>query len=78
MAQETLRFRIRPDGRVEETVEGVQGLACERLTERIEARLGSVQQRQPTAAAFADATASSASEARLHQNAASTVHVTTP
>jgi hypothetical protein len=52
MAQETIRFRIRPDGRVEELVEGVQGMACERLTERIEAKLGSVQQRQQTAAAF--------------------------
>jgi hypothetical protein len=52
MAQETIRFRIRPDGRVEELVEGVQGLACERLTELIEAKLGSVQQRQPTAAAY--------------------------
>jgi len=52
MAQETIRFRIRPDGRVEELVEGVQGLACERLTELIEAKLGSVQKRQPTAAAY--------------------------
>ncbi len=52
MAQQTIRFRIRPDGRVEELVEGVQGQACELLTERIEARLGTVQQRQPTAEAF--------------------------
>ncbi len=77
MGQETLRFRIRPDGRVEETVEGVLGLACERVTERIEARLGTVQQRQPTTAAFADATAASTSVAG-HQNATSTVHVTPP
>ncbi len=49
---QTIRYRIRPDGRVEETVEGLSGSACERLTERIEARLGSVQQRQPTAEAF--------------------------
>jgi hypothetical protein len=53
--QQTIRYRIRPDGRVEETVEGLQGSACERLTERIEARLGSVQQRQPTAEAFESA-----------------------
>ena len=53
MAQRTIRFRIRPDGRVEEHVEGVQGAACEALTERIEARLGSVSQRQCTADAFA-------------------------
>ena len=52
MAQRTIRFRIRPDGRVEEKVEGVQGLGCESLTERIEARLGTVQQRQGTAEAF--------------------------
>ena len=52
MAQHTIRFRIRPDGRVEEHVEGLPGSGCESLTERIEARLGSVQQRQPTAEAF--------------------------
>lgn len=52
MAQHTIRFRIRPDGRVEEVVEGIAGSGCEQLTERIEARLGSVQQRQPTAEAF--------------------------
>lgn len=53
MAQRTIRFRIRPDGRVEEHVEGVQGLACESLTERIEARLGRVSQRRSTSDAFA-------------------------
>ncbi|SBO44616.1 DUF2997 domain-containing protein [Cyanobium sp. NIES-981] len=52
MAQESIRFRIRPDGRVEELVEGIQGLACEQLTERIEARLGSVLQRSSTAESF--------------------------
>jgi len=52
MAQRTIRFRIRPDGRVEETVEGLAGAACEQLTERIEARLGTVQQRRETAEAF--------------------------
>ncbi|MEB3321774.1 MAG: DUF2997 domain-containing protein [Synechococcaceae cyanobacterium] len=52
MAQRTIRFRIRPDGRVEELVEGVQGAGCEELTERIEARLGAVQQRRSTAEAF--------------------------
>jgi hypothetical protein len=55
MAQRTIRFRIRPDGRVEEQVEGVQGQACEALTERIEAQLGRVRQRQCTAEAFASA-----------------------
>ena len=52
MAQHTIRFRIRPDGRVEELVEGITGNGCEQLTERIEARLGSVQQRQATSEAY--------------------------
>jgi hypothetical protein len=52
MAERTIRFRIRPDGRVEETVEGVSGQGCEQLTERIEARLGAVQQRRQTSEAF--------------------------
>ena len=52
MAQRTIRFRIRPDGLVEELVEGVQGSGCEPLTERIEARLGHVKQRRSTAEAF--------------------------
>jgi len=56
MAQRTIRFRIRPDGRVEEQVEGVQGQVCESLTERIEARLGRVSQRRSTAEAYASQT----------------------
>jgi Protein of unknown function (DUF2997) len=52
MAQHTIRFRIRPDGRVEELVEGIAGDGCQQLSERIEARLGTVQQRQPTSEAF--------------------------
>jgi hypothetical protein len=52
MAQRTIRFRIRPDGRVEELVEGFEGVGCEQLTERIEARLGTVQQRRSTSEAF--------------------------
>lgn len=52
MAQRTIRFRIRPDGRVEEQVEGVQGAGCEPLTERIEHRLGTVLQRRSTSEAF--------------------------
>jgi hypothetical protein len=53
MAQRTIRYRIRPDGRVEELVEGVSGEACQALTERIEARLGTVCQRSSTAEAYA-------------------------
>lgn len=52
MDQLTIRYRIHPDGRVDELVEGLPGMACEQLTERIEARLGVVQQRQSTAEAF--------------------------
>ena len=52
MAQRTIRFHIRPDGRVEELVEGVQGAGCEPLTERIEHRLGTVQQRRSTSDAY--------------------------
>ena len=52
MPQRTVRFTIRPDGRVEERVEGVQGEACQQLTERLEAALGTVERREPTAEAF--------------------------
>ena len=52
MEQLTIRYRIHPDGRVDELVEGLQGVACEQLTERIEVRLGIVQQRRATAEAF--------------------------
>ena len=52
MAQRTLRFKIRQDGRVEETVEGVVGEGCIDLTEKLEAALGSVEQRKPTSEAF--------------------------
>ena len=52
MPQRTLRFRIRQDGRVEETVEGLVGEACIHLTEKLEAALGSVEQRKCTSEAF--------------------------
>ena len=52
MPQRTVRFRIRPDGRVEERVEGVTGDACLQLTERLESALGTVERRQPTSEAF--------------------------
>jgi hypothetical protein len=52
MPQRTVRFRIRPDGRVEEKVEGVTGDACLQLTDRLEAALGTVERRQPTSEAF--------------------------
>ena len=52
MPQRTVRFRIRPDGRVEERVEGATGDACLQLTDRLEAALGTVERRQPTSEAF--------------------------
>lgn len=67
MVQRTIRFRILPDGRVEEQVEGVQGAACEALTERIEARLGTVRQRQSTAEAFATQPLAAPLQERLQQ-----------
>lgn len=73
MAQHTIRFRIRPDGRVDEQVEGIQGMACEQLTARIEARLGVVQRRQPTAEAYQAATVPQAQAATVPQAQAATV-----
>lgn len=52
MAQRTIRYRIRPDGQVEEFVEGVHGSGCVQLTEQIEARLGKVKQRRSTPEAY--------------------------
>ncbi len=52
MPQRTLRFKIRQDGLVEETVEGVAGQSCQQLTERLEDALGVVQRREPTADAY--------------------------
>ena len=68
MAQRTIRFRIRPDGRVEETVEGVAGQGCQQLTERIESRLGTVQQRQETSEAFQAVQRSAALQQTLSAN----------
>jgi len=52
MPQRILRFKIRQDGLVEETVEGVVGNSCQQLTEKLEASLGVVQRREPTADAY--------------------------
>ena len=56
MPQRTLRFRIRPDGRVEERVEGIEGEACLGLTERLETALGSVERREATSEAYSTRT----------------------
>ena len=52
MPQRTLRFRIRQDGLVEETVEGVAGQTCVQLTEKLESALGSVERKQMTSEAY--------------------------
>ncbi len=67
MAQRTIRFRIRTDGRVEEVVEGIAGDGCHALTERLEARLGSVEQRRVTAEAFEPAIQAQALGQQHHQ-----------
>ena len=52
MPQRTLRFKIHQDGRVEETVEGFNGNACNSATKNIEAALGQVKIKTKTAEAF--------------------------
>ncbi len=52
MPQRTLRFKIRQDGLVEETVEGIIGESCLGLTEKLESALGSVESRKLTAESF--------------------------
>ena len=52
MPQRTLRFKIRQDGRVEETVEGRVREACIDLTEKLEDALGTVERREPTSDTF--------------------------
>ena len=52
MPQLTLIFRIRQDGRVEETVQGVVGDECQHLTERLEDALGKLETRTSTAEYF--------------------------
>ena len=52
MPQRTLRFKIRQDGRVEETVEGLVGEACIDLTQKLEDALGTVERREATSDTF--------------------------
>ena len=52
MPQRTLRFKIHQDGRVEETVEGFYGNACNNATKKIEDSLGEVKVKNKTAEAF--------------------------
>ncbi len=52
MPQRTLRFKIHQDGRVEETVEGFDGNACNSATKNIEDALGEVKLKNKTTEAF--------------------------
>ena len=51
-SQRTLRFKIHQDGRVEETVEGFNGNACNSATKNIEDALGEVKVKNKTSEAF--------------------------
>ena len=50
--RESIKFTIRQDGTVIETVQGVYGAECENLTRNIEEKLGEVYFREPTADQF--------------------------
>ena len=52
MSQRTLRFKIHQDGRVEETVEGFYGEACNNATKKLEDALGDVKVKNKTSEAF--------------------------
>ena len=52
MPQRTLRFKIHQDGRVEETVEGFNGDACNNATKNIEDALGEVKVKNKTSMGF--------------------------
>ncbi len=52
MPQRTLRFKIHQDGKVEETVEGFIGKACNNATKNLENSLGEVKVRNPSLDAF--------------------------
>lgn len=49
MPKQRIIFTIRPDGTIEERVEGIPGPACENLTMPIEENLGEVMERTYTA-----------------------------
>ena len=52
MPQKTLRFKIHQDGKVEETVEGFFGEACNDATKNLESSLGFVKVKNKTLDAF--------------------------
>ena len=50
--QVSITFKIYPDGRVEETVKGVKGMQCNKITEELNEKLGQVINTKPTEEAF--------------------------
>ena len=52
MPQRTLRFKIHQDGKVEETVEGFSGNACNDATKNLENSLGEVKVKNKSSEAF--------------------------
>ncbi|MEY4839468.1 MAG: hypothetical protein RLZZ374_376 [Cyanobacteriota bacterium] len=52
MGQQSIRYRILANGRVEEEVIGLQGAACQALTGAIESSLGTVLSTRATAEAY--------------------------
>eukprot|EP00560_Eucampia_antarctica_P001565 CAMPEP_0197831538 /NCGR_PEP_ID=MMETSP1437-20131217/10748_1 /TAXON_ID=49252 ORGANISM="Eucampia antarctica, Strain CCMP1452" /NCGR_SAMPLE_ID=MMETSP1437 /ASSEMBLY_ACC=CAM_ASM_001096 /LENGTH=78 /DNA_ID=CAMNT_0043434493 /DNA_START=217 /DNA_END=450 /DNA_ORIENTATION=- len=49
---ERIEFKIFPDGRIEETVIGVKGTNCQKITEELNAALGKVVASKPTEEMF--------------------------
>ena len=49
---EQIEFKIHPDGRIEETVRGVKGNNCHKVTEKINQALGEVVSSTPTEEMF--------------------------
>ena len=49
---EQIEFKIHPDGRVEETVRGIKGNDCHKVTEDLNAALGEVVASEPTEEMF--------------------------
>ncbi|KAJ8601944.1 hypothetical protein CTAYLR_004467 [Chrysophaeum taylorii] len=47
-----VKFRIHPDGRIEETVLGIKGTDCEKVTEALNEKLGSIISSAPTEERF--------------------------
>ena len=52
MPQRTLRFKIHQDGKVDETVIGFNGSACNNATKNVEDALGEVKVKNKTSKAF--------------------------